>query len=203
MGLFAKENKEEIFWKWFEKNEMKIFQFENDQETILDSISEHLNLYHESLVFEISQETNGKREIIISADGIEELFPSVESLVKETPSLNRWSVIAFRPRMENYSDFGLTYSGKEFDPKKLWIYYRVENGFFDLIIYFPDYIEDQRDTYVNAAYVLLDMALGEYDVVKSIRYIDFQKSPVNPKENGLQPFSELRSVFDKYKNSKD
>ncbi|EDM65435.1 hypothetical protein PE36_09021 [Moritella sp. PE36] len=199
MGLFAKESKEQTFWKWFIKNESTIFEFEKNQDKVLDSISSQLSGYHEDVVFEISHIKDGKREFIISADGISDVFPHVESLVKHAPEFNQFSIIAFRPRIENYADFKLEYAGKEFDVSKVWIYSRVEDGYFDLIVYHPDFIEQESNIFISGSYILLDMAIGEYDVVKKIRYIDHQKLPDNPEKIGLKPFAELQKIFDEYK----
>ncbi len=95
MGIFAKDTDEKLFWKWFAKNEAKIYSFESDQERVLDSISERLGRYKKELVFEISQVTNGKREFIISADGLSELFSAVEALSQAAPDLERWVVYPF------------------------------------------------------------------------------------------------------------
>lgn len=200
MGFFSQKSKEQKFWEWFSKNEKEIFSFEKDQEKILDSISDNLSKYKNGLVFEISQVIDGKREFIISADGIAELFPHVEAISKLAPHLERWTIIPFRPRLNDYASFQLRYAGKDLDPSKIWIYYHVEDGSFDLIVYHSEYSEEERNIFASASYILLDMALGEYDVVKGIRYIDHQRTPENPTENGLKPFSELRSFFDKYKN---
>ncbi|MDH5633906.1 MAG: hypothetical protein OEZ10_13085 [Gammaproteobacteria bacterium] len=199
MGLFAKETKEQIFWKWFQKNQTKISQFEKNREPILDEITEQLAKYKEGITFEVSTEKSGKREFIISADGIKELFPSVEALAVAAPKLEKWDIVAFRPRMNDYAQFNLNYAGKEFVPSEIWIYTRVEDGNFDLIIYHPNYTDEERNAFISGAYILLDMALGEYDVVTGIRYIDHQKLPSNPKEEGLKPFSELRRIFDEFK----
>ena len=199
MGLFAKENKEQKFWKWFTKHETTIFEFEKDHEKVFDLISSKLNSYKENITFEISHVKDGKREFIISADGISDAFPHVESLVQSAPEFGLFSIIAFRPRMDGYEGFKLKYGGREFDVSKVWVYTRVEDGFFDLIVYHPDFNEQESNLFISGSYILLDMALGEYDVVKNIRYIDHQKLPENPVELGLKPFAELRKIFDKYK----
>jgi hypothetical protein len=199
MGLFAKESKEQKFWKWFVKNETTIFEFEKDQEKVLNLISSKLTSYKDDVTYEISHVKDGKREFIISADGIADAFPYVESLVKSAPELKLFSIIAFRPRIDGYEGFKLEYAGSEFDVSKVWVYYRVEDGFFDLIVYHPDFNEQESNTFISGSYILLDMALGEYDVVNNIRYIDHQKIPENPIELGLKPFADLRKVFDEYK----
>ncbi|HEU4479528.1 MAG TPA: hypothetical protein VFR80_13500 [Pyrinomonadaceae bacterium] len=193
-----KKTKEEVFWNWFEKSESRLFQLETDQEAILDEISGALTACAEGLVFEISKENNGKREFIISADGLEELFPAVEKLAAAAPKLERWTIIAFRPRMDDYSGFKLNYAEKTFDPAEMWFRHFIEDRNFDLIVYYPDYNEDERNRFVAATYILLDMALGEYDVVTGIRYIEHELLPPNPEDEGLRPFRELRRIFDEY-----
>lgn len=200
MGIFSKESKEQEFWTWFSKNENAIFTFEKNQEKIFDVISKKLSKYRDGLVFEISQVSDGKREFIISADGISELFHDVEALSQAAPKFDRWTIIPFRPRMNDYASIKLKYDGKDIDPQKIWIYSSIDQGNFDLIVFHPEYTESERNIFISASYILLDMALGEFDVVRGIRYIDHQNVPENPIEMGLKPFSELRAVFDEYKN---
>jgi len=184
------------FWRWFEKNLDTLNKFEPEMEDVLDSVSEALRAYNPNLAYEISQPSNGVREFVISAEGVIDEFKSVIDLYEARPELNGWEIIAFRPRMP--LDYSINFSGLELDPKDLWIYWREEEGNFDLIIYFPHYNEEQGNTFVEAAYILLDMAIGEYYVAAGIRYIDHQKLPENPEENGLFPFKSLPEIFFDY-----
>ena len=197
----SNKTSETDFWDWFERNEPRIFELETDQENILDEISYSLSAYTEGLAFEISPERDGKREFIISADGLVELFEAVTSLTTAAPEFERWSIVAFRPRMNDFADFTLNYGGKSIEPSKMWIYPHVGNDHFDLIIFHPNYTEQDRNLLISAAYILLDMAIGEYDVVTGIRGIDHQPLPRNPENKGLRPFSELRKIFDEYKSN--
>lgn len=202
MSIFAKNTEEQKFWKWFQKNSTWLYDFEKNKEEILGNISSQLKAYKEGLAFELSSEKNNCREFIISADGVRDLFPDVQALVKAAPKMEKWTIIAFRPRMDDYSQFTLKSSERDLDPKKIWTYHRIEDGHFDLIIYYPDYSDEHRNNFINASYILLDMALGEYDVTTGIRYIDHQKLMENPEEVGLRPFAKLREDFDAFKKSK-
>ncbi|WP_041364165.1 hypothetical protein [Methylomonas methanica] len=95
-------------------------------------------------------------------------------------------------------DYSVEFGGLELNPEDLWIYWREEEGHFDLIVYFPNYSEEARSAFVEAAYILLDMAIGEYYVAAGIRYIDHQLLPENPEANGLLPFKALPEVFYEY-----
>ena len=184
------------FWHWFENNIDTLNKFEPEMESVLDSISGALASYNPNLAFEISQPTNGVREFVISAEGVIDEFQSVIDLYEARPKLEGWEVIAFRPRMS--LDYSIEFSGLELNPEDLWIYWREEEGNFDLIVYFPNYNEEEKNTFVEAAYILLDMAIGEYYVAAGIRYIDHQELPDNPEDNGLIPFKSLPEVFYEY-----
>jgi len=165
-------------------------------EAVLNSVSEALSSYNPNLAFEISQPNNGVREFVISAEGVLDEFQSVIDLYEAKPELEGWDIIAFRPRMS--LDYSVDFGGLELNPEDLWIYWREEEGNFDLIVYFPNYSEEERNTFVEAAYILLDMAIGEYYVAAGIRYIDHQQLPENPEANGLLPFKTLPEVFYEY-----
>ncbi len=197
MGIFANETKEQKFWNWFVKNEANISLDSSSQNKSIEQLSQKLTEYKEGLSFEVSKEIDGKREFIISADGVAELFPYVIKLANSAPELKKWSVLSFRPRMDKFKEIKLTYGGREFDPNNIWIYPIRDGNFFDLIVYLPNYSEQDRNLLIAGCYILLDATLGEYDVVKGIRHIDFQKIPEDSLKEGLLPFVELRNEFDR------
>ena len=130
MGLFAKETPEQKFWNWFSKNETKLYSSEDSYSPIVQKLSDKLSEYKSGVTYEISNEEKGKKGLVLSADGIRELFPDVITLYKSAPKLEKWEIIAFRPRMQNYKDIELEYGGKEFNPKKIWIHPIREDGNF-------------------------------------------------------------------------
>ena len=202
MGLFAKDTEEATFWKWFSSNQSRFEHFERDQEELMDELGSSLEAYKKGIVFEVGAVKEDSRDLVISADGIEDLFPAVSKLVAAAPKLAGWKIVAFRPRMEDYSRFSLEYGGRKFDPKEIWFYSRIKDGGFDVIFYHPAYRSEDRNLIISGTYILLDMALGEYDVVTGIRHLDHQLLPSDPKAEQLKPFSEFRAAFDDFKKQK-
>lgn len=196
------ESPESQFWRWFCENEPWLFELEADQERIFDELSAQLRNYKDGLTFEISARQDGMREFIISADGIRDSFPSVMALADAAPDLKQWHVIAFRPRMDDYTRYSLDYAGDQFDPKSIWFQARIEDGSFDVIFYHQGYSDESRNRIISGTYILLDMAIGEFDVVTGIRYIDHQQLPGDPEAEGLRPFRDFRAVFDGFKSEK-
>ena len=202
MLFFTKKNPEAKFWKWFEKNSPRFQAFEADRDQLIPLLSEQLSRYKEGLTFEVGVENEGVRDLVISADGVRDLFYAVHKLTEFSPQIPGWRVVAFRPRMDDYTRFSCTFDGRSFDPKSIWFHARIENNLFDIIIYHSNYEDTDRNLIASGTYILLDMALGEYDVVTGIHYIDHQLLPANPESEGLRPFSDLRKVFDDYKISR-
>lgn len=202
-GSFAKASNEAVFWQWFVENQSRFEHFERDQDALLDELTNAIHTYRQDLVFEVgAKKERDVRKLIISADGIKELFAAVSTLVAAAPKLEGWRIIAFRPRMENYAAYSVKYGGRTFDPKKFWFHARINHGRFEVIFYHPSYRNEDRQLMIAGSYILLDMALGEYDVVTGISQLDHQLLPEDPKAERLKPFSEFRSVFDDFKKQK-
>lgn len=186
------------FWTWFISNKQRLEAVRGSDAEVIDELSRRIKSVSKGLVFELSAHGKSPREFIVSGDGLKELIPVVNKLASAAPEIAGWEVIAFRPRMEDYCENNLRYDGEEFDPSTIWFHPRTEEGAFDAIFYHPDYTDEDRNKFIAGTYILLDMALGELDVMTKVRYIDHQKLPKKPEAEGLMPYSKLREVFDTF-----
>jgi len=195
MHIF-KRNKDEIelFWKWFLKNSDKYFYFENNQYELFKQLKMQLNSIDSNLVFEFSPILNdGKREFVISADGIKSSFPSVIRVVKSAPLLSNWKIIAFRqPRREisqvNYDNLVIKYED---------VYFRFakDNDQVALELNIRGFYESPEWT--GAVFILLDSILGEYHAEMSLSAI--KKQILNESEiPTLFPIISLPQVIQDY-----
>jgi len=189
------------FWSWFQTNEADFPSTLEFDAEYGDMVSSLLYEIQPGLTYEISVPESGQKELIISAGGKKDLIPSVDNLVNSAPALTGWDIIAFRPPLDDYADFTLDYGVHHFNPKELWCWSRTEGDNFDLIVFHPDYTDESRPLLVSGTYILLDMALGEYEVMTGVRYIDHRELPDNPRSAGLYKFGELRDVYDKFKST--
>lgn len=187
--------KEEDFWLWFKKSEDMLYGFENDQERIFDSLSYRLSLVNPSLTFEFGPVQSGKRELVLSAAGNREAFPKVESQHKTAPKLKKWVFTKFRPRRSPLTDVslgGITvkvddvryFMLKDEDPKKVAI-----------VLYIKNYSEVNSDPYRHAGYLMLDQALGEYDMETRVGGIEMV-SGSDPDFKNAYPLAQLADHFD-------
>jgi len=189
-------SKYDEFWKWFEAHEDEMFHFERKQEKVFDKLASRFRRVHPNLVFEFSSVSEGRREFIVSAGGIHSAFPEVTALVRAAPPLPRWQVIAFRQRQDipeiRCGDKALNRDAVFFD-------YIPAGDKIDLLLFIPGLAESSAEGVTGLktiGYLLLDAAVGEYDVetkIAGIRFVDTSASP----ERRKIPLRELPEVVDK------
>lgn len=185
------KDSQQAFWKWFDAHQDELFNFELDQERIFDKLSKQLSRVHPDLTFEFGPRTH-RREFVISAAGIREAFAAVSSLVAAAPKLDRWHITAFRPRRNplNSVQIGETCV----DPGDVEFSLRTKGSVIGIQLFIPGFTENDV-TIKQIAYLMLDNALGEYDVETKIGLIQMLP-PESPRTTRRYPFSELPSLFD-------
>jgi len=187
---------EQEFWSWFVRHEDELFNFDprqiDERERIFDALATVLNEVDADLAFEFGPNGESKREFVISAGGIKKAFPAVISLANAAPQLGRWRVIAFRPRRWpiNVVELG----SKRVDPKDVQ-FSLLDNGEkAGISLFIPGFVQGDVD-FKQIGYLLLDEALGEYDVETRLGPIEML-----PREASLDgnryPLLDLPVLFD-------
>lgn len=183
---------EQRFWQWFQENESNLFDFERDQERMFDRLITEMHRVNPNLTFEFGPKRNGKREFVISADGIRDAFPDVKSLYDCAPALERWTFVKFRPRREPNS---ISLGGTSVAAPSVRVYMELNRRKVDLIVFVPNYSTKAHKTYASIVFLLLDEALGEYDVETRVGNIDIESTvDMRPESCTLQ---ELPAAFDR------
>ena len=203
MGFFScsfQKTDEEKFWNWFCKNSQMIYDFEENQEVIFDKIQEQLHKINPNLTFEISSVKNGKRDFVISADGIIEVFPFVEKLYSARPELEEWNFVKFRPRRK--IDNSIRIGNKELNPADIKFMFIQDDsdGKIGIVLFMNGYNENEIEVYDQIGFLFLDEALGEYDTETYIGNIILQgfDSDYFDKSVGIELLS---NEFDKIKDT--
>jgi len=186
---------EEKFWRWFRKNEAELFDFELNQEPVFDRLSTELHRVHRNLTFEFGpkDDQRAKREFVISAGGIRDAFASVVALATSAPPLDRWKVTAFRPRRSPLCSIQIDVT--QIGPEQVE-FSLLDNGrIAGVYLYIPGYVEENIN-YRQIGYLMLDEALGEYDVETGIGLIEMFPFEA-ASEFKRYPFTQLPELFDK------
>lgn len=191
----------EDFWQWFKK-ERHQYEIMPDSEYAeqLDVIIAHLAPIAEGLAVEVSKETNGIRELIISADGDRNKFPVVEAIIKGAPAIPGWKAVAFRQKASE--EFILTYQNLRLSPAEMSFHPVIEGDSLDLIIYADSIKDKNRDDVIKYGLITLDNVLGEYAATIKVRSCDFQDKRDIGRGERVHKLDELPAFVDKFYASK-
>ncbi|CAN5169664.1 hypothetical protein BH11PSE14_BH11PSE14_11510 [soil metagenome] len=199
-GLAAAASPADDFWAWFSANDAEYFKLDLDnvpqREPLFDKLSSRLTAVNPELTFEFGPLINGRRDFVISAGGIKSAFPAVEQLVKQAPRLPNWNVIAFRPRRHPVSVVQI--GSVSLDPERVLVELGQDDKAIGLVVYIDGYFEDKNAEFGQAAYLLLDEALGEYDVETKVGYVEFRPMPAQAPK-GCVSMAELATAFDGFR----
>lgn len=183
---------EQKFWNWFEKHQDKFFDFEVASEENFDRLLEQLHKVHPALTFEFGPR-GARREFVISAGGLKGAFPSVTALVAAAPRLDRWRITGFRPRCAALSRIQI--GDTCVDPNDVEFSLLTRGAEIGIRLFIPSYGEDYS-ILKQIGYLMLDDALGEYDVEARVSLIQFLPHDASKTEKRY-PLSELPALFDR------
>jgi hypothetical protein len=196
VGLFTRQTLEQRFWRWFEDNSERLFNWEADQERVFADLKCALAKVNAGLVFEFGPARPDRREFTVSADGVRKLFPAVIDLVAAAPSLPRWEVLAFRqPVSDPTLPLTLEFNSLKLSTDDVWFVAQPRGDVVGLHLFIRGLTADNNKLLSGAAFVLLDSVLGEYVVETQVGSVDSQPLPDRPEVHGLSPFSQVREVF--------
>ncbi|WP_186763763.1 hypothetical protein [Planomicrobium sp. CPCC 101079] len=189
-----KEDKAVAFWQWFEANGQLYYELPEDKtEKLLYQLDKKIRKVNQDLAWEFSMDLiDGKREFTVSADGIVEAFGDVESLVKAAPELPDFEIIPFRQARED--EFSAECNGIRLTMDDIFYSYEVgeETKLVHLCLYIKGLTPENAEDYISLAFVLLDTAIGEYNVGMHVGEIDFERYKYN---RGAKPLDTLKELF--------
>ncbi len=182
------------FWRWFAKNEPRYFVLDpsrrDELERLFQDLAGRLAKVHPDLTFEFGP-ISTPRQLVISAGGIRTAFGAVTTLVAAAPHLEKWKIIAFRPRHELCA---VQIEGVRVDPDKVHFALLDDGKKAGVYLFIPGYVESQI-IYKQIGYLLLDTALGEFDVETKVGLIKMFAPEAHVHEDRY-PLSKLPELFD-------
>jgi hypothetical protein len=193
--LSAQQAKRAEFWRWFAAHSPALQRAEGDRDPMLDSLGAALARVHKDLTFELGPR-GARRDLVLSADGIREAFPEVEALYAAAPRMAQWHVIRFRPRRATLSTLAI--SGHQFVPARTrFLLTKDDPGKVGILLFLENYSSAERDLFGQAGFLILDEALGEYDMETRVGAIDFlgRESKYYAQS---RPLTELPAAFDHF-----
>jgi hypothetical protein len=188
------------FWRWFMTNEAALARaFSGAPEEVAgnsagQALASALTRYHTGLVFELGIRLEDRLDFVISADGIFDRFPAVVALKKAAPESRLFEVTAFRQARQGlvlemngarfpagaarFAPLGSANGGQKFD-----------------ISVFIDFQGLGEEHATQAAFILLDTTIGEYDMetlIGRVEVLDISEAD----EAETAPLNELPKVLE-------
>jgi hypothetical protein len=200
-GLFGVFNSsvtpEEAFWSWFSQNEQKIYQADDINDSAIQELYARIHKVHPDLTIEFGKAADGKKTMAISADGISELFSYVIRLCNELKLLSNWIVFPFRQRLDNIGDLEIRMDGNLIKGEDILFVSRETENRIDLDICVKN-METIDNPVINAIFLMLDSAVGEYDVVSKIGNVDIKPYSSLKNNDQLTALVELPRLVDSF-----
>ncbi len=201
LKLFKKPNRIERFWDWFAENANRLSNFQTNPDAYLQELISQAKRVSHGLALELEAPKDGTIRMTISADGDINLFPVVEDMVNQAPSIEGWQFLAFRQRLAADKIEMLSLNGPDHKIalKDMRFFPISEGEELDIIVYMEGLNEANRDSMAYGCLLLLDNILGEYDCVMKVDAYDFHPMPGNQQElEGTYPLTELADYVDDF-----
>lgn len=192
MMLFRKKrHTPESFWAWFEAKRGLLAKA---GPKFIEAVSPEVDRYCVGLALEIGPEDQRPREFIVSAHGNPDLVDAIERLADAAPDLPDWKITRFRPPVEGFEGLSIEWDGRRIGADDLRFIARPDGPVIHVFVFGPMTGDDSlRAPELEAIYILLDMALGEYDVICRIGVVKLYPIAEAPEES--RPWREIRDCF--------
>ncbi len=186
------------FWRWFQAAEARVREVEGpEKDAILDDLATAVADFDEAISFEIGVDPEGGYELILTADGNVDAFPTVEGLVAAAPAIPDWKVTAFKP--PRGFEFRLAYEGVEVDPQQcrfMPMGAESDPKLFGVRIGFPGFNEEKSDIYQGLALLMLETGLGEVAAATRIQHLEVGEIPPGADEEEYIPVVALPAYLE-------
>ena len=187
------------FWSWLSDRRADLERLHHPDEPFWDEILGQLAQIHEGIWIEISQDMD-PRELVFTAHGDAEVFPSIDALVEDAPNWDGWWFRALKPVS------GIIVStrgdGIDLSPRGFWIMplrSKKNPSFFGVRVAIPEFNDNQvEDPFINAAWRVIDGLLGERKSAEGINHLEICSLPESPEQLGYAPIERLPEAFERH-----
>src|SRR6267378_7901619 len=108
------------FWRAVTPRLIAVRDLRHEQDSLVGYVASQLHHIDPDLTCELGTAKDGVYELIVSADGLSRLIPTVKAVVQSAPVIKNWRVIAFRPRLG--TGFTVRYDGFALPADSIWFH---------------------------------------------------------------------------------
>lgn len=186
------------FWNWVVANKQRLLQIDKlgnyEREKLLNELIVNLHNYCSELYFEIGGNPESRNlELIITADGNKQYFDHVFRLVENAPQIESLKITALKP--PSGIKFETDFEGLQLEPASIWflpLEHKLRPKEIGIKICIPDFESHKNNQWLKSAVIkMVETVIGEKSIAEDIQFIDIDKLPYSPEEDGLIELEEL------------
>lgn len=188
------------FWRFFQEHEAELASASTADHPVYDLILEQLQKVDRGLYFEFC--TNApKKELIISADGEQALFPVVDCVVRNAPDIEGWLIFALKPQLgfpvnATWEGFSVKIADVVFEPLE-----RTGSDELGIRMFVVGLRPEDVDKAHNALLRVIDHGLGERAFAESVHFTEVLPLPSGSSPKDHIPITDLEKYIE-WRNKK-
>ncbi|HYD98128.1 MAG TPA: hypothetical protein VEH84_01975 [Alphaproteobacteria bacterium] len=186
------------FWEWFAGHAASFARFTaNDalDESALQELLRRLQQIDKRLAFEFGTDDDNQRLLVVTANGDVEAFPAVERVASAAPALPDWEVIAFRPP-QDLENLAVQLDDTLIAAEHIYFVPYHDEDRLGLELYVLAEADVPAEAAEQAAFTLVDAALGEYEAAMGLGFVEVQVAKEPPVD--ALPLTELPFIFEDF-----
>lgn len=158
------------FWANFKVEHGNLIDSEkNVNEALYLELVDKLKEVHEDLCLEIGHNI-APYHLVISADGIDDVFEFVEMVASESPKIPGWKIVKYRQAIDDIEDKNITIGDQNLSLSEIFFDLVIDEEVGIVVVMFIPGFDEENDAHEMLRWVILDNSIGEYDAVKKVGY---------------------------------
>lgn len=158
------------FWKAFKEAHNLLIDNDNVvNEAIYSELSDKLKDIHENLCLEVDHNRT-PYQLIISADGLDDVFEFVEMVGADKPKIPGWEVIKYRQHRDDIEEQTVTIGDQTLALSEIFFDLVIDEEAGIVVVMFIPGFDEENDAHEMLRWVILDNTIGEYNAVKKVGY---------------------------------
>jgi hypothetical protein len=177
------------FWTWFVSASTALRN--GDGRTALQTINSRLKDLGIAVSAEIEM-AKPEWRLVITADGNRAHFPEVARVAEAAPSVPRWTVVAFRPRVP-LAGMTIRMNDIAIECDRVRVTLRPHGDRMVVQLYIPDFV-DGNEPMQRIGHIAVNNLVGEFDA--EMRVAEIACAPLDRAPPSSRPLPDLPAMLD-------
>lgn len=158
------------FWKMFKIEHSNLIDADgNVNEALYFELLDKLKEVHADLCIEVAHNAT-PHQLVISADGIDDVFEFVEMVAYDRPKIPGWEIVKYRQHRDDIEEQTISIGDQTLALSEIFFDLVIDEEAGIVVVMFIPGFDEENDAHEMLRWVILDNTIGEYDAVKKVGY---------------------------------